>query len=121
MEMNGLCLEKKSEELKGKRNLGSMDEYTDLFVTLASCNVLWQNKLQIKIRLARFLMSKKILVRSMPILHVLLKIKGWKGMIGHPIGTYAKLKPNADLLDHCGFSTTFNIADLSLFHGEDSN
>ena len=44
-------------------------------------------------------------------------------MIGHPIdrGTYAKLKPNADLLDHYGFSTTFNIADLSLFHGEDSN
>ena len=40
MEMNGLCLEKISEELKGKRNLGSMDEYTDLFVTLASCNVL---------------------------------------------------------------------------------
>ena len=36
-------------ELKGKQNLGSMDEYTDLFVTLASCNVLWKNKLQIKI------------------------------------------------------------------------
>ena len=123
MDMNGLCLEKKSEELKGKRNLGSMDEYTDLFVTLASCNVLWQNKLQIKIRSARFITSKKILVRSMPIPHVLLKIKGWKGMIGHPIdrGTYAKLKPNADLLDHCGFSTTLDIADLSLFHGEDSN
>ena len=46
-------------ELKGKQNLGSMDEYADLFVTLASCIVLWQNKLQIRIRSARFIMRER--------------------------------------------------------------
>ena len=34
-------------------NLGLMGEYADLFIELASCATLWQNKLQIKIGLAR--------------------------------------------------------------------
>ena len=34
--------------------------------------------------------------------HLLLKIKGWKRIIGHPIdqGKYATLEPKADLPDH---------------------
>ena len=46
--------------------------------------------------------------------HVLLEINGWKWMTRHAIdwGKYAKLKPKADLPNHYGVTTTFNVVDL---------
>ena len=65
-------------------NLGSKDEYADLFVELASCATLCQNKLQIEIRSTLFIMSKKRMISSMLVSAVLMKINGWKRKIGHP-------------------------------------
>ena len=65
-------------------NLGSKDEYADLFVELASCATLCQIKLQIEIRSTLFIMSKKRMISSMLVSPVLMKINGWKGKIGHP-------------------------------------
>ena len=44
-----------------------------------------KKKSQIRICSVRFIVSEKILVSSILVPHVLLKIKAWKGMIGHPI------------------------------------
>lgn len=43
----------KSQQFCEDGNLGSMGEYADFFTELASCATLWQNKLLIKIGLAR--------------------------------------------------------------------
>jgi hypothetical protein len=73
------------QQLSKEVNLGSIHEYGDLFPTWASCATPWQNKLQIRIRSTRFVMSEKRLMSSMLVALVLLNQRGWKGLTGNPI------------------------------------
>ena len=89
VEIKEPCSKKISEafmlcELKGKQNLGSMDEYADLFLAMVMLHF-GKKKLQIRIHLTRFIMSKKRLTNSMLIPLLSLEKKGWKWMIGHLI------------------------------------
>jgi hypothetical protein len=73
------------QQLSKEVNLGSIHEHANLFPAWASCATLWRNKLQIRIRSTRFVMSEKRLMSSMLVALVLLNLRRWKGLTGNPI------------------------------------
>ena len=73
----------KPQQICEDGNLGSMGEYANLFVALALSHF-GKTNYKSKFFSTIFIMSKKRMINSMLVSLVLLKIKGWKGMIGHP-------------------------------------